>query len=77
MGFDLYPMDTVAFKSAFTPELISTSTMIFFAARSGARRPAYLHEGSYGAGRSLQPLDPMNKPTLASLAAAACTTWPR
>jgi hypothetical protein len=52
MGFDVYPADTVALKNALTPELISTSTLIFFA-HDPAHAAGYLLE-QHGA-RSLRP----------------------
>jgi hypothetical protein len=31
MGFDLYPMDTLAFKKQFVTEAIERETLVFFA----------------------------------------------
>ena len=84
MGYDLYPMDTLAAKKAFVKEAVEQRDARVLRARSGGRRR--LHHGSrtasaescradcqHGTGRRMTQHDRIRS---ASSAAAACTTWP-
>ena len=80
MGFDLYPMDTLAAKKQFVQEAIERETLVFFE-HDPAVAAGYIREQDGKrpgrAGAELTPSDTMTQrqSRSASSAAAACTTW--
>ena len=72
MGFDLYPVDTLAAKKAFAREALSPRDAGLLRARSGDRRGSS-RRAERQADTSTQHYDESRR--LASSAAAACTTW--
>ena len=80
MGYDLFPMETLAFKRRFIREAIEREYLIFFEHDPAGRGRLHPGEGRRGATSSrcyrhrVTPMD--NAFRSASSAAAACTTWP-
>ncbi len=78
MGYDLYPMDTLAFKKQFVREAIDREYVIFFehdpAIAAGIIRERERAQAR-GARHRLSPICHTHSPS-ASLAAQVCTTWP-
>ena len=79
MGFDLYPMDTLASKKAFCKEAIEQEMLVFFE-HDPAVAAGYIRERAGQAPRragAVSDHDRQQTTTSASAssAAAACTTW--
>ena len=78
MGYDLYPMDTLAFKRGFVREAIEREYLLFFE-HDPSMAAGYLAREGRQAFRRARDLDRGSQDDqcrLASSAAAACTTWP-
>ena len=84
MGYDLYPMDTLAAKKAFVAEAIEKNMLVFFE-HDPAVAAGYIREDARetpdrsGAVLSMRMdgrVDTSWQFKLESSAAAACTTWP-
>ena len=80
MGYDLFPMDTLAFKQRFIREAIDREYLIVFE-HDPWWPPATSGSGTGGARSSrcyrIATIHAWKPCVSASSAAAACTTWPR